>query len=61
MATIFYGDNLQVLREHLADESVDLVYLAPPFKSNASYNVLFREKSGEDSPTQIKAFTDTWE
>ena len=59
--TLYYGDNLQVLREHLADESVDLVYLDPPFKSNASYNVLFREKSGEDSPTQIKAFTDTWE
>ena len=59
--TLYYGDNLQVLREHLADESVDLVYLDLPFKSNASYNVLFREKSGEDSPTQIKAFTDTWE
>ena len=59
--TLYYSDNLQVLREHLADESVGLVYLDPPFKSNASYNVLFREKSGEDSPTQIKAFTDTWE
>ena len=59
--TLYYGGNLQVLREHLAGESVYLVYLDPPFKSNASYNVLFREKSGEDSPTQIKAFTDTWE
>ena len=59
--TLFYGDNLQVLREHIADASVDLVYLDPPFNSNASYNVLFREKSGEDSPAQIKAFTDTWE
>ncbi len=59
--TLYYGDNLQVLREHLPDESVDLVYLDPPFNSNASYNVLFREKSGEDSPAQIKAFTDTWE
>ena len=58
--TLFYGDNLQVLREHIPDESVDLVYLDPPFNSNASYNVLFREKSGEDSPAQIKAFTDTW-
>ena len=59
--TLYYGDNLQVLREYLPDESVDLVYLDPPFNSNASYNVLFREKSGEDSPAQIKAFTDTWE
>ena len=59
--TLYYGDNLKVLREHVADESVDLTYLDPPFNSNASYNVLFREKSGEDSPAQIKAFTDTWE
>ena len=58
---LFYGDNLAVLREHVADESVDLVYLDPPFNSNASYNVLFREKSGEESPAQIRAFTDTWE
>ena len=59
--TLFYGDNLQVLRDHIPDASVDLVYLDPPFNSNTSYNVLFREKSGEDSPAQIKAFTDTWE
>ena len=50
-----------MLREHVADASVDLVYLDPPFNSNASYNVLFREKTGEESPAQIKAFTDTWE
>ena len=59
--TLFYGDNLTVLREHIPDDSVDLVYLDPPFNSNASYNVLFKEKSGEESPAQIKAFTDTWE
>ena len=59
--TLYYGDNLGVLREHVADASVDLVYLDPPFNSNASYNVLFREKTGEESPAQIKAFTDTWE
>ena len=58
---LYYGDNLAVLREHAADESVDLVYLDPPFNSNASYNVLFRERSGEESPAQIQAFTDTWE
>ena len=59
--TLFYGDNLQVMQDHIPDESVDLVYLDPPFNSNASYNILFREKSGEESPAQIKAFTDTWE
>ena len=59
--TLFYGDNLLVLRDHVPDASVDLVYLDPPFNSNASYNVLFREKTGEESPAQIKAFTDTWE
>ena len=58
--TLYYGDNLQVMREHLLDASVDLVYLDPPFNSRASYNVLFREKSGEDSPAQIRAFNDTW-
>lgn len=58
--SLFYGDNLEILREHFADESVDLVYLDPPFNSNANYNVLFREQSGEESPAQIQAFSDTW-
>ncbi len=58
---LYYGDNLQVLREHVPAESVDLVYLDPPFNSNASYNVLFRERTGEESPAQIRAFTDTWD
>ena len=44
---LYYGDNLPILREHLPDESVDLVYLDPPFNSNATYNVLFQEKGGE--------------
>lgn len=57
---LFYGDNLHVLREHVASESVDLVYLDPPFNSNRSYNVLFKEKSGDESPAQIEAFGDTW-
>jgi site-specific DNA-methyltransferase (adenine-specific) len=57
---LYYGDNLDILRDHVADESVDLVYLDPPFNSNRNYNVLFREKSGEESPSQIEAFTDTW-
>ena len=59
--TLYYGDNLPILREHVPDESVDLVYLDPPFNSNASYNILFKEQSGEASPAQIQAFTDTWE
>ena len=57
---LVYGDNLGALRERVADGSVDLVYLDPPFNSNASYNVLFRERTGEESPAQIRAFTDTW-
>ena len=57
---LFYGDNLSVLRESIADESVDLVYLDPPFNSNASYNVLFKSPSGEQSAAQIEAFDDTW-
>ena len=59
--TLYYGDNLSVLREYVTDESVDLVYLDPPFNSNSSYNVLFKEKSGEESPSQIRAFTDSWQ
>ena len=57
---LYFGDNLDILREHVADESVDLIYLDPPFNSNATYNVLFREKSGEQSAAQITAFDDTW-
>lgn len=57
---LFYGDNLQVLRQHVKDESVDLVYLDPPFNSNQSYNVLFEEKDGTRSAAQIAAFEDTW-
>lgn len=56
---LYYGDNLDVLRQHVKDESVDLVYLDPPFNSNASYNVLFAEH-GAQSAAQIHAFEDTW-
>jgi site-specific DNA-methyltransferase (adenine-specific) len=58
--TLFYGDNLAILREHIADESVDLIYLDPPFNSNASYNVLFRAPDGHQSQAQIEAFDDSW-
>ena len=58
--TLYYGDNLQILREHIEDESVDLIYLDPPFNSNANYNVLFRSPAGKKSHAQIEAFEDTW-
>lgn len=58
--TLFYGDNLPILREYIPDESVDLVYLDPPFNSNRNYNVLFRDESGQEAEAQITAFEDTW-
>jgi DNA modification methylase len=57
---LYYGDNLDILRRRIKDESVDLVYLDPPFNSSQDYNVLFAEKSGTRSTAQIKAFGDTW-
>jgi DNA modification methylase len=57
---LYYGDNLAVLRESIASESVDLVYLDPPFNSQATYNLLFRGPSGKGSDAQIEAFEDTW-
>lgn len=62
MNRLFFGDNLPFLRDRelFPDESVDLVYLDPPFNSNADYNVLFKEDAGQGSPAQFHAFTDTW-
>jgi DNA modification methylase len=60
MNLLYYGDNLDVLRRHVKDETVDLVYLDPPFNSNANYNVLFAEKDGSKAASQIQAFSDTW-
>jgi site-specific DNA-methyltransferase (adenine-specific) len=57
---LFYGDNLEVLRREVATESVDLIYLDPPFNSNASYNILFKSKTGDTADAQIEAFEDTW-
>jgi site-specific DNA-methyltransferase (adenine-specific) len=56
MNTLYYGDNLKILREYIKDESVDLVYLDPPFNSNRNYNVLFRDESGLEADSQIHAF-----
>ncbi|MGA2672556.1 MAG: DNA methyltransferase [Terracidiphilus sp.] len=58
---LYYGDNLEVLKLYVKDESVDLVYLDPPFNSRQDYNVLFAEKDGSQSSSQIHAFEDTWE
>jgi len=57
---LFYGDNLATLREYIDDESVDLIYLDPPFNSQRTYNVLFKDESGQESESQIAAFDDTW-
>ncbi len=58
---LFFGDNLDIMREHVKDESIDLIYLDPPFNSKASYNILFGEKNGTQSGAQITAFEDTWQ
>ena len=60
MGTLYYGDNLDILRRYLKDESVDLVYLDPPFNSAQNYNAFFHEKDGTDAASQIHAFEDTW-
>ncbi len=61
MNELYYGDNLDVLRRYIPAESVDLVYLDPPFNSRQDYNVLFAEKDSSKSNSQIRAFKDTWE
>ncbi|GMT41893.1 MAG: restriction endonuclease subunit M [bacterium] len=60
MNTLYYGDNLEVLKRHIKDETVDLIYLDPPFNSKADYNILYNEPSGMPSKAQITAFEDTW-
>ncbi|MFZ2149508.1 MAG: hypothetical protein WAV28_20045 [Sedimentisphaerales bacterium] len=56
---LYYGDNLEILRRYIENESVDLVYLDPPFKSDQDYNILFAERNGSRAAAQIKAFEDT--
>lgn len=60
MNALYYGDNLKILRDYLREEEVDLIYLDPPFNSNRSYNVLFKDESGKEAEAQITAFEDTW-
>ena len=57
---LFFGDNLHILREHIPDQSVDLIYLDPPFNSKRDYNVLFKTPKGHTSDAQITAFEDSW-
>lgn len=56
---LYYGDNLNVLRDHIASESIDLIYLDPPFNSNANYNILFKSPAGKAADSQIEAFEDS--
>jgi site-specific DNA-methyltransferase (adenine-specific) len=58
---LYYGDNLEILRKYISDESIDLIYLDPPFNSKATYNVLFKEPTGKPSQAQIATFKDTWQ
>lgn len=57
---LYYGDNLDILRGHVPDNSIDLIYLDPPFNGKATYNVLLKEPTREPSEAQITAFEDTW-
>lgn len=57
---LFYGDNLKIIRNHIKDESIDLIYLDPPFNSKRNYNILFKNEKLTESTAQIKAFSDTW-
>jgi site-specific DNA-methyltransferase (adenine-specific) len=57
---LYYGDNLDILYRYIKNDSVDLIYLDPPFNSNRDYNVIFAEQNGTRSKAQIKAFEDTW-
>ena len=59
--TLFYGDNLTILREYVDDESVDLIYLDPPFNSERTYSVFFKDDQGREPESQVRAFKDTWQ
>jgi site-specific DNA-methyltransferase (adenine-specific) len=57
---LYYGDNLDILRKYIPSDSIDLIYLDPPFSSKKDYNIIFKEPTGELSQAQIKAFGDSW-
>jgi len=60
MNKLYYGDNLDILRKYISDNSIDLIYLDPPFNSKADYNIIFKEENGTRPISQIKAFSDFW-
>ena len=60
MNPLYFGDNLDILRQHVADASVDLIYLDPPFNSQRDYNLLFKTPKDHTSEAQITAFEDSW-
>jgi site-specific DNA-methyltransferase (adenine-specific) len=60
MNTLYFGDNLEVLKKHVAAESVDLIYLDPPFNSNAQYSLIYKTPSGSQVDAQVRAFKDMW-
>jgi len=57
---LYYGENMKILRDFIPDESVDLIYLDPPFNSKATYNILFKEQDGKAPASQVQTFEDTW-
>jgi DNA modification methylase len=60
MNQLYYGDNLEIMRKHIQDECVDLIYLDPPFNSRRAYNIIFKDEKGRQASSQIEAFEDTW-
>ena len=58
--TIYYGDNLNVMRKYIPPESIDLIYLDPPFNSKKQYNIIYKDPTGKKSESQVVAFSDTW-
>jgi len=57
---LYYGDNLSILRAYIPDESIDLIYLDPPFNSQREWNLIFQDESGNNSDAQLLAFDDSW-
>ena len=56
---LYYGDNLDILRRKLRDETVDLCYIDPPFNSKRNYFQIYNNV-GKDDQAQAQAFMDTW-
>lgn len=59
MNKLYYGDNLEILRKYIKDETIDLCYIDPPFNSKRNYNQIYNN-IGQEDRAQAQAFTDTW-